>query len=385
VRLSGTDYKLQRGGLEITYTPNSWQVARATIDLNEGAAPSPNLFTSESPIDVKIENNTMMTGYVVSAQRVCTPLTMENPGKNLTLELLIADKVGYLTKGEFANDYFRLKPIQKLIQDVAGTLGVTSSVSASLSNTFKRSFFGTRCTDALGLAVERGADWYGDEAGVLNAWPQSSPPSLTTGGLGYQIQDFKSGGSQQIEVSHIHKYWYSPDDALQRYRNVKVMNSNRETFPKDMNQVCSDLFFNGRLGYNYSKWISSIEIAGKTNLFRPAILEPGPPIGGGTSNNNAPAMSFTSADPNDKLMSTFWYVSSDDTSMLTAKYFGLPMNSFDQLWFHIWTNIDLTQASEIDLELQDHTTPGHLCIGGTLRATLTDHPCGHSFSTHCQL
>lgn len=358
VRLNGVDYKTRRDGLEILYMPNGWQVAKAIIDLNETSPPAVNDFDGEDGVEVKIENVTMLSGYIVTPTRICEPLSEKHPGKRLALELLIADKIGYTAKTEFSNDYFRPKSIQRLIQDVAGTLGVSHSVSASLSNTFQRSFFGTMAKDALQFAVEKGADWFGTESEVLEAWPQSSPPSLTTGALTYQIQDFASGGSHQLEVSHLHPYRYTPDDALHRYRNVKVMNSNRETFPKDIHQITNTVFWNGTLGYNYARWIVAIEKNGEVNKFRPAKLEPGPPIGGGTNNDLAPATAFYTEHTGDKLMTTFLYVGGDDTAMTSSQFFKLPMGSYDQLWFHLFTNITLADASSIQLQLLDNTTAG---------------------------
>lgn len=355
VRLGGVDYELRRDGLEITYAPNGWQIAKATIDLNEASPPDVNLFTGESAVDVKIESTTMMTGYIVTPERVCDPLTQKSPGKKLGLELQIADKVGYLSKGEFLGDYFRSKTIQKLGQDIAGSLGVSHSISASLSNTFKRSFFGTMAKDALAYMVEKGADWFGDETGVLNAWPQASPLTLTTGGFTYQIQDFASTASQQLEVSHLHKYGYTPDDALHRYRNVKVVNSNRETWPQDMNKITSEMFWNGTLGYSTPRWITGIEIAGAPNTFRAGMSEPGPNIGGGTTNAQAPAMAFYTGNANDKLFATFWYIAADNV-VQSAQYLGIPAGAWEQLWFHVYTSINLGNASAIEIQLIDQTT-----------------------------
>lgn len=355
LRLGGNDYELRRDGLDLTYMPNGWQVAKCIIDLNSSTAPSPSTFASETAVDVKIENVTMMTGYVVTSKRVCQPLTERSPGKNLGLELLIADKVGYLMKGEFANDYFRSKTIQRLLQDLAGTLGVTHSISASLSNTFKRSFFGTMGKDAAAFAVEKGADWFGDESGVLNAWPQASPPTLTTGGFTYQIQDFTSGASHQIEVSHLHPYYYIPDDALHRYRNVKVMNSNRVTFPRDINRITSEMFWNGTLGYSTPRWISGIPISGSPIYFRPGRPEPGPKLGGDTDEPEAPAMAFKTENTNDILFARVWYIASDN-SLIDNKYLNVKLGVTERLWFHIYTTVNLADASEVKVQLIDQTT-----------------------------
>lgn len=356
VRLSGIDYKLRRDGLEIVYMPNGWQLAKCIIDLNEGSAPSPSLFASESAVDVKIENVTMMTGYIVQAPRHCMPLTQRSPGKKLSLELTVADKVGYLTKGEFTNDYFRSKTIQRLMQDVAGTLGVSHSISAFLTGTFSRSFFGTMAKDALAVAVDKGADWFGDEAGILNGFPQANPPALTTGGFTYQIQDFTSGASHQIEVSHLHSYFFDPDNALFRYRNVKVMNSNRETWPlSGLDTMTSALYWNGEKGYHVPRWCVGIQIAFQPNKYRAGKAIVGPAVGGDTNNGKAPAIQFETLDTQDDLFATFIYVGGDDPNT-SLQDFNIQMGSYDELWFHIWTDINLANAIEVRVELKDNNT-----------------------------
>jgi len=329
-----------------------------TLDENEPSPPPVSAFASESSATIKIESTVMLSGYIVEAPRICKPLTQTNPGKKLALQVIVADKIGYLKKTEFQNDYFRFKTYQQLIQDIAGTLGVTSSVSASLNQFFKRSFYGTSCSDALAFAVENGgADWFGDENTVLNAWPQSSPPTLQTGALSYQIQDFASGGAQQIEVSHLHQYLYNPDSAMFRFKNVRVVNNNWETWPADIDEITKTTFWNGTLGFPASRYITAIATAPLGTVFRIPQFIPGPESGGNTtgSNVNAPAVSLTTGATTDQFSATFWYVSGDNP-VQNSQYFKIPAGAWDQLRFQIYTNVDLTLASQVKVSLIDQTT-----------------------------
>jgi hypothetical protein len=354
--VGGSTYICERNGNSIVYRPNQAQIANVVLDNSDNSLDT--VFNStEQRVDVLIENDLMMTGYVVRAAP-----NFKNFKK--VIQLQIADWGGYLaSKLPFEKNYDALTGVPSVFLDSANSVRDNTDslgynvIDYSIDTKVLKEYLGTYVKDVWqDAAKSANVVWFCDENKKLNFFSLGSKVLREPGGNMYVLQEFPAGGvpgAIMIKQDYDHNFIR---DATYRFRNVKVLNGQTETWPPvgDINALItersSDL--NDNIGSNHFFFMD-------TSPEHLPTWETGPAIGS-EGDYKTPGIKFTYGDSLGGTLTMYCnvtFVNKFETAAPTGDFVGLKHGKFEKLRFFI----NFAQGSSgqgletLELRLVDNT------------------------------
>ena len=356
---SGLSYKTGADDCQINYSGNNIQEAILTFPNSSDLYT--NVFTNEQEVQVFIGDPSaggikMLHGFIDDIN------TTRQPSKETDLIIHVIDWTSYLaSKRIFEAKYFRGATPQAVYQAVASTItdGVDTLSSAGVSaitydELFVGEFQGGYCKDVLNqLAEQYNAEYFGDEALVLQAFTTGSRALEFSVGNTFRIRDIAPSLSRDLMILHRKPYSLKLDNA-ERVRTVTATNLVNEAFPSDLKAFEEKHYFQGK---NYGKKFSEAYSMGISadydvnvvgNTFEAATLIGAEQIGNPVTETtlSMPTVRLNVAGPTQNI--TMFVIPRDESG---STLLNLGVDEWQELSFYIYNGLSGATITTLKLQL----------------------------------